>query len=135
MTIVHDNDRFVAIAKVFAKDFANFPGKNSISLIVRALWRVWEVESYALSKFQTPTTLGRSIDRIEMNVESIESKKRRMQLSKELSRTSWDSFESESDSKESWDDQLNSFKSGVSKILRLVEYRIDRRPPCTMVSR
>ena len=54
-------------------------------------------------------TLGRSIDRIEMNIESIESKKRKMKLLKELSRTSWDSFESESDSKE-W---LNSFKNGI----------------------
>ena len=33
-------------------------GKKSISLIVRAPWRVQEVESYALSKFQPPTMLG-----------------------------------------------------------------------------
>ena len=58
-------------------------------------------------------TLGRSIDRIEMNIESIESKKRKMPLLKELSRTSWDSFESESDSKESRDVRLNSFKNGI----------------------
>ena len=32
--------------------------KKSILLIVRALWHVREVESYALSKFQPPTTLG-----------------------------------------------------------------------------
>ena len=31
---------------------------NSISLIVQALWIVREVEAYALSKFQLPTTLG-----------------------------------------------------------------------------
>ena len=30
----------------------------AISLIVRAPWYVQEVESYALSKFQPPTTLG-----------------------------------------------------------------------------
>ena len=58
-------------------------------------------------------TLRRSIDRIEMNIESIESKKRKMPLLKELSRTSRDSFGLDSDSKESWDDWLNSFKSGV----------------------
>ena len=38
----------------------------------------------------------------------------------ELSRSSRDSFESDSDSKESWDDRLNSFKSGVSKFLRFL---------------
>ena len=43
-----------AIAKVFAE----IRLKNSISLIVRALWQVQEVESYAPSKFQPPTTLG-----------------------------------------------------------------------------
>ena len=32
--------------------------KKSISLIVRALWRVRAVESSALSKFQPPTTFG-----------------------------------------------------------------------------
>ena len=45
-----------AIAKVFAE----FPRKKSISLTVRTSWRVWEVESYALSKFQPPTTFGDS---------------------------------------------------------------------------
>ena len=43
------------------KKFWSFRGNSSKqidSLIVRALWRVWEVESYALSKFQHPTTLG-----------------------------------------------------------------------------
>ena len=35
-------------------------GKKSISLVVRALRRVREVESYVLSKFQPPTTLGDS---------------------------------------------------------------------------
>ena len=38
--------------------FAKFRGNKSISLIVRALWRVREVESYALSKFQPPTMDG-----------------------------------------------------------------------------
>ena len=32
--------------------------KKTISLIVWALWRVREVESYALSKFQPPMMLG-----------------------------------------------------------------------------
>ena len=32
--------------------------KNSILRIVRTSRRVWEVESYALSKFQPPTMLG-----------------------------------------------------------------------------
>ena len=62
---------------------------------------------------RSTTTLGRSIDRIEINIESIESKKRKMPLLKELSRSSWDLLESESDSKESWDVRLNSFKSGI----------------------
>ena len=43
-----------AIAKVFAK----FRRKNWILLVVWTPWRVWEVEDYALSKFQPPTTLG-----------------------------------------------------------------------------
>ena len=42
----------------FFEVFAKILAKSSISLIVRALWRVWEVASYALSKFQPPTTLG-----------------------------------------------------------------------------
>ena len=45
-----------------------------------------------------------------LNIESIESKKRKMPLLKELSRTSQDSFESESDSQESRDVRLNSPK-------------------------
>ena len=43
-----------AIAKVFAK----VRRKNSISHIFQTFRRVREVESYALSKFQPPTTLG-----------------------------------------------------------------------------
>ena len=35
-----------------------FSWRKTISLIVQAPWRVPEVESYALSKFQPPTTLG-----------------------------------------------------------------------------
>ena len=58
-------------------------------------------------------TLGRRFDRIEMNIESIESKKHKMPLLKELSRTSQDSFQSESDSKESRDVRLDSFRSGI----------------------
>ena len=50
---------------------------------------------------RSTTTLGRSIDRIEMNIESIESKKYKTPLWKDLSQSSQDSFESESDSKES----------------------------------
>ena len=38
--------------------FAKVHGKKSISDIVWALWRVREVESYALSKFHSPPTLG-----------------------------------------------------------------------------
>ena len=41
-----------------------------------------------------------------------------MPLLVELSQKSRGSFEAESDSKDSWDDQLNSFKSGVSKVFR-----------------
>ena len=58
--------------------------------------------------------LGRNIDRIKMNIESIESKKRKMPLLKELNRTSRGSFESKSDSKESRDVRLNSFESGIT---------------------
>ena len=43
-----------AVAKVFVE----IRGKKSISLIVRTPWRVLEVESCALSKFEPPTTLG-----------------------------------------------------------------------------
>ena len=68
-----------------------------------------------------------------------------------LSRSSRDPFESDSDSKESWDDRLNAFKSGLSKFLRFLNiesiksieniehnpYRSYRSkaPPCTMVRR
>ena len=48
--MVRDTDRFAAIAKGRRK--------NSISLTRRTSRRVREVESYALSKFQPPTTLG-----------------------------------------------------------------------------
>ena len=44
----------------FFGDFTKFCAEKSISLIVRALWGVQEVESYALSKFQPSTTLGDS---------------------------------------------------------------------------
>ena len=47
-----------AIAKVFAKVFAQIRQKNSISHIARTPWHVWEVEGYALLKFQPPTTPG-----------------------------------------------------------------------------
>ena len=43
-----------AIAKVFTE----IGKKKTISLVVRTSRRVREVESYALSKFQPPTTLG-----------------------------------------------------------------------------
>ena len=52
-----------AIAKVFVE----IHRKNSISLIVWTPRRVQEVESYALSKFQPPTTLGDS-QKIENNI-------------------------------------------------------------------
>ena len=45
---------WAAIAKVFVEILGN----KSISLTVRTSRRVREVESYALSKFQLPTTLG-----------------------------------------------------------------------------
>ena len=44
--------------KNFFEVFAKIRRKKLISLIVRALWIVREVESYALSKFQPPTMLG-----------------------------------------------------------------------------
>ena len=40
-----------------------------ISLVVRALWQVREVESYALSKFQLPTMLG-DPQNVEKKIES-----------------------------------------------------------------
>ena len=51
-----------------------------------------------------------------------------MPLLGELSRSSQDSFELDSDLKESWDDWLNSYKNGISKICAffLFEHRIDR---------
>ena len=62
-------------------------------------------------------------------------------LLKELSRSSQDSFESESDSKESRDDRLNSFKSGICFFsIRSIRYsfRFDRhcvRASCPIVHR
>ena len=50
-----------AIAKIFEfflEVFAEIRRTNSILVIAQALWHVREVESYALSKFQPPTTLG-----------------------------------------------------------------------------
>ena len=47
----------IFFGKLF-EDFAENCRKNSILVIVRAFWIVREVESYALSKFQPPTTLG-----------------------------------------------------------------------------
>ena len=49
---------------------------------------------------------------IEMNIESIELKKFNLPFLKELSRMSHDSFEFESDLKESRDVQLDSSESG-----------------------
>ena len=46
------------------------------------------------------------------------SKKCKLPFFGELSRSSWDSFELDSDSKESRDDRLNSLKSGVFDFLR-----------------
>ena len=50
--------------------FAKIRRNRSILLILRALWHVREVESYALSKFQPPTTLGDN-----QNVEKNDSEK------------------------------------------------------------
>ena len=73
-------------------------GKNYIFLLRKSVFRhLRTIVIYGPSY----KTLGRSIDRIEMNIESIESKKRKMQLLKELSRASRDSFESDSDWNES----------------------------------
>ena len=44
-----------------------------------------------------------------------------MQLFNELRRTSKDSFESNSDSKESWDVRLNSFKSGILRFFDSID--------------
>ena len=43
---------------IFFEVFAEIRRTNSILVIVRAFWIVREVESYAPSKFQPPTTLG-----------------------------------------------------------------------------
>ena len=62
-------------------------------------------------------SIDRSIDRSVRSIRSIRYSKKqenfKMPLFGELSRTSRDSFESESDSKESWDIRLNSSKSGI----------------------
>ena len=50
-----------AIAKIFEKVFevlVENSRKQSILVIARALWIVREVESYAPTNFQPPTTLG-----------------------------------------------------------------------------
>ena len=54
------------------------------------------------------------------------SKKCKLPLLGELSRSSRDSFESESDSKESRDDRLNSPKNGN---LHFLDFVVRRRPP------
>ena len=56
MTMVQGPRDQAAIAKVFAE----IPRKKLISLTVQTSRRVWEVESYALSKLQPHTTLGDS---------------------------------------------------------------------------
>ena len=43
-----------------------------MSLIIRDLWRIREVESYALSKFQPPTMLG-DHQRVEKCLKFIEA--------------------------------------------------------------
>ena len=63
---------------------------------------------------------GRSTTTLRRNIDGIESKKRKMLLLKELSQTSRDSFESESDSKESRDVRLNLFKSGIFHVLQIL---------------
>ena len=50
--------KFLKIFWNFFEVFAEIRRKNSILVIVRAHWHVQEVERYALSKFQPPTTLG-----------------------------------------------------------------------------
>ena len=70
---------------------------------------------------RSTTTPGRSIDRIEMNIESIESKKYKTPLLKELSQSSQDSFESESDPKESRNVRLNSSKNCIFSFLPLLK--------------
>ncbi len=77
--MVRDNDRFAAIAKDFAKVFAEIRGKMFVLRIVRTPCHVWEVESYALLKFQPPTTLGEP-----QNVEKMIRKKRDLFWSRKL---------------------------------------------------
>ena len=64
----------VAIAVVMAMD-----------VWLRGCVAVWLYCCGCVLPGPSTTTLGHSIDRIEMNIESIESKKHKMQLSKELS--------------------------------------------------
>ena len=52
--------RMPAADPAIAKVFAEIPRNNSIAHMICTLWRVREVESYALSKFQPPMTLGDS---------------------------------------------------------------------------
>ena len=54
-----------------------------------------------------------------------------MQFLKELSRSSRDSLESESDSKESWDDWLNSPKSGIVHVCHLLANSSNRPGICS----
>ena len=61
MVNITRNKRSRKFLKIFEKIFEVFVEirrKNSILVVVRALWIVREVERYALSKFQPPTTLG-----------------------------------------------------------------------------
>ena len=53
---------------------------------------------------------------------SVKSQNFEIPLFGELSRSSRDSFESDSDSKESWDDRLNSPKSGISCFYLFLSY-------------
>ena len=54
-----------AIAKVFIN--TEILRKKSISLTIETSRRVWEVESYALSKFQPPTMLG-DLQKVEKTI-------------------------------------------------------------------
>ena len=59
--MLSNNKRSRKFLKFFWKIFevfAEIRRKNSILVIARSLWHVREVESYAPSKFQPPTTLG-----------------------------------------------------------------------------
>ena len=53
-----DREIFLKFFETFFEVFVEILRKNSILVIARALWIVREVESYAPSKFQPPTTLG-----------------------------------------------------------------------------